>query len=399
MLFSFRRTAESEFEVNLDSAPGNVLLMTVLYPPAVGGFSTYAKQVAAAYTRAGIGVTVITARDAPVGLTKEGDIDVYNVYYLPRHRELDRLSEQLVVFWRIFRCAIRCLRRQDYSLVHTTHWYLSVIALALGMGARTVVSVHGRELFVLPRLLKRMLHICLRRARAILAISHSTLDRLRQEAHHQLPHAGVSWTGISFQPRAESHRPSADFSRLFCMCRLEERKNLPGAMQAVRLLVDEGFDVHLFIAGDGRERESVAAERTRLGLENHVALLGQISDEEAIRHYCECGIFLHPQIATDGGNDIEGFGIAVADAMSFGCIPVAGAAGGPSDYICDGETGFLVDGRSPAAIAKSLRMILTNPEKSGMIAHEAQRFALEHFSWDKHIQDILKLAHRQENAQ
>ena len=373
--------------------------MTVLYPPAVGGFSTYAKQVAAAYARAGISVTVITARDAPVGLTKEGAVDVYNVYSLPRHQELDRLGEQLLVFWRMFRCAMRCLRRQDYSLIHTTHWYLSVIALALGIGARTVVTIHGRELLVAPRLLKRILHICLRRMRVILAVSHPILDRLRQEARRQLPHAAVSWEGISFQPRAESHRPSADFSRLFCMCRLEQRKNLPGAMQAVRLLVDEGLDVHLFIAGDGRERESVAAERTRLGLENHVALLGKISDEEAVRHYCECGIFLHPQIETDDGNDIEGFGISIVDAMSFGCIPVAGTAGGRSDYIRDGETGFLVDGRDPAAIAKSLRTILTNPEKSGAIARAAQRFALEHFSWDKHIQDIMELAQRQENAQ
>ena len=397
MLFLFLRPAESEFEMDLDSTPRNVLLVTVLYPPAIGGVSTYAKQVAAAYVRAGIGVTVITARDAPVGLTKEGAVDVYNVYRLPRHRELDRLGEQLLVFWRVFLCAIRCLRVQDYSLIHANHWYLSIIALVLG--TRTVVSVHGRELFVRPWLLKQIRHICLRQAHGVLAVSRPTLNQLRQEIHHPLPHAAASWEGITFRPRAKSHSPSFNFARLFCMCRLEERKNLPGAMQAVRLLIDDGLDVHLFIAGDGRERESALVERSRLELESHVTFLGQISDEEAIRHYCECGIFLHPQIAAADGKDIEGFGITIADAMSFGCIPVAGTAGGPSDYICDGENGFLVDGRDPAAIAACVRMILENPEKSGAVAREAQRFALRHFCWDKHIRGILELVKHQENTQ
>lgn len=165
-------------------------------------------------------------------------------------------------------------------------------------------------------------------------------------------------------------------------------------MQALRLLIDDGLDVHLFIAGDGRIRDDVVRERSRLELEDHVTLLGRISDEEAVRYYRECGIFLHPQIAAVDGKDVEGFGIAIADAMSFGCIPVAGIAGGPSDYIRDGETGFLVDGRDIAAIAERVRMILADPEKSRAIAHKAQRFALRHFSWDKHILDILELVKR-----
>lgn len=379
--------------------PRNVLLIAGLYPPTVGGVSIYSKQVAEAYARAGLGVTVITARDAPVGLVREGAVDVYNVYRLPQHQELDRKSKRRLIFWRMLLYARQCLRAQDYGLIHAILWRGAFIPLVLGWGAKTVVSLHGREVFVTSWLTKRILHICLRRVRAILAVSHSTLSRLHQQVSRPFPHVGVSWEGISFQSMSESHRPSADFARLFCMCRLEERKNLPGAMQALRLLINDGLDIHLFIAGDGRKRDDVARERSRLGLENHVTLLGRISNEEAVRHYRECGIFLHPQITAVDGKDVEGFGIAIADAMSFGCIPVAGMAGGPSDYIRDGETGFLVDGRDIAAIAERVRMILADPEKSRAIAHKAQRFALRHFSWDKHIRDILELVKRQENAQ
>ena len=389
------RSAESGFEVAVFR---NVLLIAGLYPPAVGGVPTYSKQVAEAYARAGLGVTVITARDAPVGITREGAVEVHNVHQLPWRQELDRQSRRRLIFWRMFRCAWRCLRARDYDLVHAILWRGAFIPIMLGLGAKTVMSIHGREAFAISSLTKRILRFSMQRVRVVLAFSRPILNQLRQSLERPLPHAGVCWEGLSFPMAAKAHRPPADFARLFCMCRLEKRKNLPGAMQAIRRLIDEGLDVHLFVAGGGRESDFVASERARLGLERHVTLLGRISDGEAVSYYRQCGIFLHPQIATEDGNDIEGFGISIADAMSFGCIPVAGSAGGPSDYICDGRTGFLVDGRSPLAIAECLRTILTNPQQSSAIARQAQRFALEHFSWDRHIRGILALVGHQEDA-
>ena len=389
---------KTNYELTSDSLPGNVLIIAGLYPPAVGGIPSYTKQVAEAYVRAGLGVTVITARDAPLGMTREGGVDVHNVHQLPRHQELDRQSKRRLIFWRMLRCAMRCLRARDYDLVHTILWRGSFIPLALGMGAKTVLSVHGREAFAISWLNQRLLRFCLHRVRVILTVSRPILNQLRQSVEHALPHAGVCWEGISFPTEAKAHQPPGDFRKLFCLCRLEKRKNLAGAMQAVRLLADEGFDLHFFIGGGGRAEDFVASERARLGLENYVTLLGRISDEEAVRHYRECGIFLHPQIAPEGGSDIEGFGISIVDAMSFGCIPVVGMAGGPSDYIRDGEIGFLVDGRDTAAIAESLRTILTNPEKSGTIARAAQHFALRNFSWDMHVRGVLSLVKHQETT-
>ena len=372
-------------------SPGNVLLMSPLYPPTVGGIPEYSRQVAQAYARAGLDVTVVTARDGPLGLAREGSVAVHNVHRLSRYRRLHRAGRQLSIFWRLSVCVARLMRARDYDLIHATVWRLSIVPLVLGLGAGTVVSVHGREVFALRGLRKRLSGACLHRVAAIAAVSRPVLDRLRREARHPLSHAVVAWNGCSFRPMAESHTPTHRFSRLFCMCRLVERKNVKGAIQAIGHLRDGGHDVHLFVAGGGPELKSIERERSRLRLEGNVTLLGWIPADEAVRYYRECGIFLHPQIAAEGGNNIEGFGMSIADAMSFGCIPVAGMTGGPSDFVRDGQTGFLVDGRDAAAVAGAVRTVLENPERGREMAREAQRFALENLSWDTHVRDILAL--------
>jgi len=311
------------------------------------------------------------------------------VYHLPQHIVSGYASKRILSLLLMCLAAIRFMRARNHDLIHAAMWHLAAFPLALGLGARTVVTVYGREVFVIPPWLNLALRHTLPRARAIIFLSQSIPERLRQTLRHPLPHAKVAWCGISWRSQAAAHRPSGDLTRLFCLCRLTERKNVKGAIQAVGRLRESGHDVHLFIAGDGPERASLAAECARLGLEQHVTLLGHIPDEDAVRYYRDCGIFLHPQITIAGGNDIEGFGISIADAMSFGCIPVAGVAGGPADFIQHGQTGHLVDGRDLEAIVSALRNILENPQQSRAMALAAQQFALRHFAWDAHVQHIL----------
>jgi len=346
-------------------------------------------EVAEAWARAGARVTVITARDAPAGWSREGAVDMYNVYRLPRHIISGYTGKRILSLLLVLLASIRFMRARNHDLIHAAMWHLAVLPLALGLGARTVVTVYGREVFVIPRWLNLALRRTLPRVRAVIFLSRSIQERLRQAVRHPLPHAGIAWCGISWPAQAAAHQPTGDFSRLFCLCRLTGRKNVKGAIQAVGRLRASGHDVHLFIAGDGPERASLAAECARLGLEQHVTLLGYISDEDVRRYYRDCGIFLHPQIAIAGGNDIEGFGISIADAMSFGCIPVAGVAGGPADFIQHGQTGHLVDGRDLDAIVSAVRNIRANPQQSRAMALAAQQFALRHFSWDAHVQRIL----------
>ena len=47
-----------------------------------------------------------------------------------------------------------------------------------------------------------------------------------------------------------------------------------------------------------------------------------------------------------GGLEAEGFGIVFVEAAAAGVPSVAGRSGGSHEAVVDGETGFVVDGRS-----------------------------------------------------
>ena len=54
----------------------------------------------------------------------------------------------------------------------------------------------------------------------------------------------------------------------------------------------------------------------------------------------------------------EEFGIAILEAMGVGLVVVAPDGGGPATYVADGETGFLVDTSSPAALVVGVHAAL-----------------------------------------
>jgi len=136
-------------------------------------------------------------------------------------------------------------------------------------------------------------------------------------------------------------------------------------------------------------RGSLSLLINELHLETHVTLLGHIPEGDICELYQKADIFLHPQITTANGRDIEGFGLTIADAMSFGAVAVAGKDGGPADFIEDGKTGVLVDGRSPVEIADALEQLLDNDALRLRVAEAGCMWVKENLSWRKSAEAIL----------
>jgi glycosyltransferase involved in cell wall biosynthesis len=363
------------------NSSSSVLLLAKGYPPAIGGLETYSEQVANAYARRGLRVIVVTAHPGGRGTENRAGVNVINVGE----------ASQPVVFARMLREIRRLFRRGTFDLIHATSWRVAIPSLLLRTAIPIVISVHGREVFVVPRPLVPVMHWAFRRATAVIAVSTPILEALQARLPFRLRRAHVGWNGLSFPERAARHHPHPDFRRLLCLCRLVERKNIPNAIRAVAKLIGEGYDITYEIAGSGEEADRIDTVIQELEAGSRIRRLGRVSDEQLLSLYRECGVFLHPQVATNSGDDLEGFGISIADAMSFGAVAVAGASGGPLDFIQDGQTGILVDGTDVDAIATALRCLLDDPTRTRSIAAAGRRFALERLTWDRHIESAIAL--------
>ncbi len=354
-----------------------VWVMAKGYSPDEGGHQTYAEQVAAAYARVGASVTVFTQtsvgpRDVVSGRVRLVDLGV------------DKTPAALG------RWLIALLRARSSegvpSVLHATTWRTSVPPMLLGIPF--VVTVHGREIMYARRVELAILRRVARTARCVVAVSHYTSARLVERVPDLSPEPIVVWNGATLATPRRRESPAVPM--ILTLCRLEPRKNVPGALAGVEIARRRGLRFRYVICGRGPDHSRVVDEVRRRGLGDIVDIAGFVSNERARELYSQADIFLHPQLAIDAGRDFEGFGIAIADAMLAGAAVIVGDEGGSPELVEDGVSGLLVDGRSPDSIADAIEALLRDDARRRSIAFAGRARAETSMTWDRHVARVIE---------
>jgi len=125
--------------------------------------------------------------------------------------------------------------------------------------------------------------------------------------------------------------------------RLVKRKGFDILINAFsHLLKDIPPDVNLVIVGQGPEEVNLKNLIKSLGIENRVALKGNLDDSSLGAEYSKSRVFVLTNITLPNG-DTEGCPTVLLEAMAHGIPVVASREGGTEDAIRDGETGYLAD--------------------------------------------------------
>lgn len=352
------------------------------YTPDVGGIERYSAEMVDHYALRFQRAYVVTQTSkGPIVRKSENKIiiDVGS-------------GSQLIVFIRFLLALRRLFSIRSPDFIHATTWRAAIPVLFLKKQSPMVVTVHGREVFIVTKILRPIMRYILAHCQAVAVVSDAIRHTYSSTTGCNTKNWVVTWNGITFPKEANSFTPSRDSAsfRIFSFCRLVERKNIHGAILAISNLFARGVDNFTFdIAGVGPERTKLEKLARDVGVSHKVRFIGYVSDAEIIDYYKSSHIFLHPQIAASGGGDIEGFGLTIADAMSFGVAVIAGRDGGPSDFVRHGETGLIVDGTDVAAITAALEYLISNPERCRDIACSGRAWSLTHLSWSNAVEQIV----------
>jgi glycosyltransferase involved in cell wall biosynthesis len=130
---------------------------------------------------------------------------------------------------------------------------------------------------------------------------------------------------------------------------LVHRKGLDVLLDALAGLGRDGLRPLLWVAGDGPEHASLAAQVVRLGLLEQVRFLGRRDDIGDL--LAAADLFVMP-------SRDEGLGVAALEAMAAGRPVVATRVGGLQEAVIDGRTGLLVPPDDPNALATALARLL-----------------------------------------
>lgn len=103
---------------------------------------------------------------------------------------------------------------------------------------------------------------------------------------------------------------------------------------------------------------------------------------EVLALFASCDLLVLPSI-------VEGRALVQQEALSFGLPIIVTANAGGADLVVEGETGFLVPIRAPAAIAEKIAWIADHREKELPRMRVAARAKAEQYTWAAYAQRIL----------
>jgi glycosyltransferase involved in cell wall biosynthesis len=89
---------------------------------------------------------------------------------------------------------------------------------------------------------------------------------------------------------------------------------------------------------------------------------------------------------------IEGFGISYAEASASGKPVIAGRCGGTEDAVQDGVTGVLVDPHDVAALARTIRVLLSNRPLADRLGRAGREWVSKERSLSRLGERVLTLA-------
>lgn len=183
--------------------------------------------------------------------------------------------------------------------------------------------------------------------------------------------------------------------------------NGPLVLAVGRLVPRKGFDIlieawprilaavpgaELAIAGTGPLSDSLKAAADRPELNGSVHLLGFVPDDMLPSLYASADLFTMPNRTMPDG-DTEGFGLVFLEAAGAGTPSVGGNAGGAVDAIIDGETGRLVDGNDPGAVAFAISELLNDEVTRKRMGEAARAHALTQ-GWDVKAEQLVNFFNR-----
>ncbi|MBX6311669.1 MAG: glycosyltransferase [Isosphaeraceae bacterium] len=181
---------------------------------------------------------------------------------------------------------------------------------------------------------------------------------------------------LPWKTRQTLHKYGIDRPYIFCLAGFDDRKNLRGLLEAVRLLPRELRYSHQVVVtcfldeDDTRKVRHYASER---GLLDQLVLTGEVPDEELRILYQRCAVFAFPSL-------YEGLGLPLLEAMHCGAAVVAGNNSSQIEVV--GDAGLLVNAHDAGDIANGLRRILSDPGLARSLGDRAIIQA-SRFSWEQ----------------
>lgn len=160
---------------------------------------------------------------------------------------------------------------------------------------------------------------------------------------------------------------------------------LRNVIEAMLVLLAEGSEIQLIIAGIRKEQESLfISDDERKGYENNFVFVGKIPQEQVPSYYNMVDFSVI--VREPNQKNMAGFPTKMAESYGAGCPAILNATSDITDIVQDGKNAIVIEDYSAKAVAKGLRRILLIPSNElGNMKVEAKKIGENIFDYRNYI--------------
>ena len=169
---------------------------------------------------------------------------------------------------------------------------------------------------------------------------------------------------------------------VLCVSRLVPRKGQDTLLRAWPAVLSVVPDARLLLVGSGPFGRKLRELAERLRVTGSVHFAGAVPGQELPAYYDAADVFAMPCRTRRRGLDVEGLGIVYLEASATGLPVIGGDSGGAPDAIRDGESGYVVPGRSVASVEDRIIGLLTDPDRARAMGEKGLAWVQQEWRWD-----------------
>lgn len=189
-------------------------------------------------------------------------------------------------------------------------------------------------------------------------------------------------------PRRRAARRALDLPQdaLVCLCaaRLDPRKGQIHLVRAFGTLAARHPNAHLLLAGEGPERAALEREARMLGLEPRVRMPGRVDILDAL---AASDLACMPSLN-------EGLSVFALEAQAAGLPIVASRAGGLTESVAEGESGWLTAPGDEPGLAAALEHLVSDDALRQRMGTLGRARVAERFSLRRMVEETTRLYER-----